>query len=110
MAYTPTTWHGGDVLSAEAMNKIEQGISDAENASNVFIIESSNNTLNKTYAEIKEAYISGKQCLIKYDDNNYYSITGLSLQDSTFEILSGVGGGIFSANTINDYPLFAQYQ
>ena len=26
MAYTPTTWNDGDVMTAEKMNKLEQGI------------------------------------------------------------------------------------
>ena len=28
MAYTPTTWNDGDVITAEKMNKLEQGIKD----------------------------------------------------------------------------------
>lgn len=30
MSYTPTTWHKGDKVTAEKLNKIEQGIVDAE--------------------------------------------------------------------------------
>jgi len=30
MAYTPTTWKTGDKVTAEKLNKIEQGIADAE--------------------------------------------------------------------------------
>ncbi len=105
MAYTPTTWHGGDVLSAEAMNKIEQGISNAENTSGVFIIiaegDGNNYTLNKTYAEIKEAYISGKQCLIKYDDNSYCSVIQLSSNNIQTRNTN------FSASTVNDYPSYS---
>lgn len=26
MAYTPTTWSDGDVITAEKMNKLEQGV------------------------------------------------------------------------------------
>ena len=28
MAYTPTTWTDGDVITAEKMNKLEQGVKD----------------------------------------------------------------------------------
>ena len=28
MAYTPTTWNDGDVITAEKMNKLEQGVKD----------------------------------------------------------------------------------
>lgn len=30
MSYTPTSWHKGDKVTAEKLNKIEQGIVDAE--------------------------------------------------------------------------------
>lgn len=102
MAYTPTTWHGGDVLSAEAMNKIEQGIS---NVSNIFLIEANNNNnntliLNKTFKEIKEAFFDGKQCLIK--TNNEYRL--LCRIDLDFYIVEGD----FIASSENDYPIFTQ--
>ena len=29
MAYTPTEWNCGDTITAEKMNKIEQGIADS---------------------------------------------------------------------------------
>lgn len=28
MAYTPTTWNDGDVITAEKMNKLEKGVKD----------------------------------------------------------------------------------
>lgn len=37
MAYTPTEWKSGDVISAERMNKIEQGI--ANGSSSVLIVD-----------------------------------------------------------------------
>ena len=30
MAYTPTQWNDGDLITAEKMNKLEQGVAEAE--------------------------------------------------------------------------------
>ena len=30
MAYTPTTWSDGDVITAEKMNKLEQGVKNEQ--------------------------------------------------------------------------------
>lgn len=30
MAYTPTTWNDGDVMTAEKMNKLEQGVKNEQ--------------------------------------------------------------------------------
>ena len=32
MAYTPTNWQDGDTITANKLNKLEQGISDNEQA------------------------------------------------------------------------------
>ena len=30
MAYTPTTWNNGDLITAEKLNKLEQGVKDEQ--------------------------------------------------------------------------------
>lgn len=62
MAYTPTTWVTGDTVNATKMNKIEQGIA---NAGSAVIITETNNTLDKTFAEIYDLVHSGTPCYIK---------------------------------------------
>lgn len=61
MAYTKTNWKDGDVISAEKMNKIEQGIEDAVasgGSSDVFMVDD-----NTTYADVMNAAESGKVVL-----------------------------------------------
>lgn len=61
MAYTKTNWKDGDVISAEKMNKIEQGIEDAGasgGSDNVFMFGE-----NTTYADTMKAAESGKAVL-----------------------------------------------
>ena len=69
MAYTPTEWKNGDVITAEKLNKIEDGITDASSGSEVFIITFTNNSsdvynptfvTDKTFDEVADAYNSGK--------------------------------------------------
>lgn len=61
MAYTKTNWKDGDVISAEKMNKIEQGIEDAGasgGSDNVFMFDD-----NTTYTDALHAADSGKAVL-----------------------------------------------
>lgn len=63
MAYTKTNWKDGDVISAEKMNKIEQGIEDAGASSgsgDVFVVDSST-----PFTEMYQAVQSGKAVLGK---------------------------------------------
>lgn len=67
MGYTPTTWSTGDTITAQAMNKIENGIAGA---GSVLVCTSSYNnggyTLDKTVQEIYDAYLAGTPVYIKY--------------------------------------------
>lgn len=60
MAYTPTVWATGDVITAEKLNKAEQGIADAYEVFTVTVTESNGTyTADKTYAEIVESLENG---------------------------------------------------
>ena len=73
MAYTPTEWKSGDVITAEKLNNIEEGISN----SNIFIVNISAHgsggsytvTSDKTYTEIRAAYDAGKIIIGNIDDD-----------------------------------------
>lgn len=71
MSYTPTNWDNGDIITAEKLNKIEQGISDISNSSGggdtggTFVVEvvqeeGSRARLTATWNELKAAYDAGK--------------------------------------------------
>lgn len=82
MAYTPTEWKTGDVITAEKLNNMEQGIVNNEE---VFIIHAtglagSGNphtqpTLDKTYEEIASAYNAGKILAVIGDVDDVSGIT-----------------------------------
>ena len=56
MAYEPTTWKSGDVVTSAKLNKIEQGIANA-GGGGVFVVglDMQTMTLNKTWQEIFDA-------------------------------------------------------
>lgn len=63
MAYTPTEWETGDVITAAKLNNMEQGIEDASSQSMpVNVLSDLVNMvfyLDKTYSEIKRALLAG---------------------------------------------------
>lgn len=64
MAYTKTNWKDGDVISAEKMNKIEQGIEDAGasgGSGDVFVVD----IYHTPFTEMYQAVQSGKAVLGK---------------------------------------------
>lgn len=69
MSYTPTNWQTGDTVTAEKLNKMEQGI---ENANDVFVItltptnQDFSGTIDKTYEEIVAAVNSGVKIFFKF--------------------------------------------
>ena len=72
MAYTPTNWQDGDVITAEKMNKLEQGV--AEGGGGVLLVNvtetSSTFTADKTYDEVDAAVEAGKMVYLVY--NGFY--------------------------------------
>lgn len=77
MSYTPTNWVTGDVITAEKLNNIEQGI---VGAGDLFVINATNvatstnpstkPTLDKTYDEIKAAYDSGMIPVVTFKETS----------------------------------------
>lgn len=78
--YTPTEWKDGDVITAERMNKIEQGVGDATEAASsggnveIVTVESSDRTTytaDKTYTQLLEASRQGKVCIARVYNHQY---------------------------------------
>lgn len=57
MAYTPTEWVTGDVITAEKLNKAEQGIAEASALiiQGVYDESTSTSTIQETFANIRNA-------------------------------------------------------
>lgn len=71
MSYTPTNWQTGDIITAEKLNKLENGVIDSSGSgenSNIFSIHytidgTRATTSDKTYAEIQTAVAVGKELI-----------------------------------------------
>lgn len=95
MGYTPTTWQSGDVITSTKLNKLEQGVSNSVTGM-VVNWDSSNNVLDKTYAEIHDAFAAGTLVRIKYSygsqqysyDEHYGVVTDMySYMNNYFKIM-----------------------
>jgi ribonuclease BN (tRNA processing enzyme) len=64
MAYTPTTWANGDTITAEKLNKLEQGVANVS----ILVVELtlSTGTADHTFAEIFEALRAGTLVYLHY--------------------------------------------
>lgn len=70
MAYTPTVWATGDIITAEKLNKIENGIENVGSSIYTITITNINSenltfTYDKTWNEIKAAYEAGKHVVLR---------------------------------------------
>lgn len=126
MAYTPTTWVSGDTITAAKMNKLEQGVSDASSSGGVLIVHNTQstelnttiNTLDKTWQEIHDASLTGLVVLIGDVDTSpwfgYIDYIGSeyvetqSAISSSFRItfFGGSWSETYSTSSANGYPTY----
>ena len=86
MAYTPTSWSSGDVVTSEKLNKIEDGI---ENATMVVVNVSYADEAYRadaTIDDIEDAISDGKTVIAKYA-GECYNLASVSVGDSTKSIV-----------------------
>lgn len=65
MSYEPTNWQTGDIVTAEKLNKLENGVASGILVVNMVLDEDMDvPMLDKTYAEIESALENNKQVVI----------------------------------------------
>ena len=79
MAYIPTEWETGDVITAEKLNKLENGVAAIPGVMVVLAEEEGDvATLTATYAEIAAAMTDGIPVFIKFQvsegENSIYPV------------------------------------
>lgn len=83
MAYEPTTWRTGDVVTSTKLNKLEQGVAGA-----VFVLTfnwdegTESYVPDKTYAEVAAAYAAGTPVFACIDGD---ALTGVYQREDVFE-------------------------
>lgn len=105
MAYTPTNWECGDVVTAEALNKIEQGIAEA-GGNSLFIVNYDYTNIDKTFAEITQAVNDGKTVIANVAYGQAVFFLKLVSADSIDVRFSAVVPNL-TANTISSAVLYA---
>lgn len=126
MAYTPTNWQCGDVVTAEALNKIEQGIASASGGSSptaplILNVETDETDpqnpiveITTPYSEIKAAYLSGRAVILDpvLLGKWYASMIGLYDFNPGGQIIfvnrTHDGYDVFNASTDADHPILIQ--
>lgn len=69
MAYTPTTWVTGDDVTATKLNKIENGIANANSVATVRLSASGYNSGSKNFGYIAYAYFENGNWHFATDNN-----------------------------------------
>lgn len=93
MAYTPTVWETGDVITAEKLNKAEEGIADASPMIVEFSEEDGTLVANKELNAVLSALSAGKPVnffLVESSNHYVYHLESFSYYDDG----SGIDGAI----------------
>ena len=109
MAYTKNTWNNGDVITAEKLNHMEDGIADSGGGS-AFIIniieDEATWTLDKTWQQIYEAFYSGSECVVKYErgenGQSLYKVDHITNEFGSYNV--GFFSNQLSSNSPDGYP------
>jgi hypothetical protein len=111
MAYTPTEWKAGDVITAEKLNNMEDGIVGAGRALMVTATsETDVPTFNKTLGEIKAAVMAGIFVWVGLTAEIGEQTVAMQGLPTRYTFNEGGGGIIvfqgneYTAPTDNDYP------
>lgn len=74
MAYEPTNWKAGDVVTSAKLNKLEQGVAGAGGTGGVFIVHRTESSeefrLDKTWLEILSALTAEQLVAVCYATND----------------------------------------
>lgn len=115
MAYTPTNWQTGDTITAEKLNKMEQGIASTGGAVQVgytFSTADGTLTFDKTWQELYNSMAAGSLCIATFDLEDFGTyywptmaavITGLTYDSGNYGF--EIGGHVASAQSPTGYPV-----
>lgn len=114
MAYTKTTWQTGDVITAEKLNHMEDGLAIAGGTLVIggFTYDTENEiigTADKTWQEIDNALTAGARCVIVVSTNGGHylmNITGAYVDDGDYCINgnNGYNNFVAIATSADGYP------
>lgn len=118
MAYEPTTWKSGDVVTSAKLNKLEKGVEDAGGVFVVGFSDEEEYVLDKTWTEIRDAMIQKKICIVysEYESDGimtagYTIITATNVAKNELLEITGytvetVSGDQYVAESADGYPTY----
>lgn len=115
MAYTPTVWQTGDVITAEKLNKAEQGIeaASAQSLKVMITTEGTTSTMDKTFKEIADVLDAGGSVLFmevgEYGGYDIYRTDNYGYNESVNYYLT-VNHLLFVAESEDDNPSFTELE
>lgn len=126
MAYEPTNWKSGDVVTSAKLNKLEQGVVDAGGGALVVTANDVTGAFDKTWQEINDALIAGKRVYVAAP----YTMKGITVAGQQMQIIAAHATGddttiegvavimlgfednivaaIATASAPEEYPVFAE--
>lgn len=108
MSYIPTVWASGDIVTSTKLNKLENGVANAGGGGGAFIVYvGDNDTLDKTWQEIYDAFTSGTIALIlagQGENAMANAVISAGYNEIAQAYLVGTNGGNFSCESADDYP------
>lgn len=113
MSYTPTNWQTGDTITAEKLNKLENGVASGGGGGLFKITATLNNetwSVDKTFNEIVSAYNNG-MLIVLYDTNDGYDIPFSGVlyteNETVFYFKDSIVSMLDAASAIIEYKEFA---
>lgn len=111
MAYTKQTWQTGEVITAEKLNHMENGIGSCVMTVNA-TTENDVTTLDKTWQEIHDAIAAGKLVIIPIigATNAEMEIITSAVSDTGFKIFifGNTESAKYLADTADGYPSYSE--
>ncbi len=110
MAYEPTTWKSGDVVTSAKLNKLEKGVQDAGPlfiGYATFDVVKGTGTLDHTWQEIHDAMASGRLVVLSRtttDESATFDIVTKCNVTGDDEYNVGTIGDDFTASSPDGYP------
>lgn len=89
MSYEPTQWKTGDIVTSAKLNRLENAVANV----GILVINSQNNTLDKTYQEIEDAFANGVTCAVFSHSEE--------MQECNFVTMIGVNEGAYAVGIFN---------
>lgn len=114
MAYDPTVWKSGDTITSAKLNKLENGLAEASGGGTgggvLKVGVNGQSQMDKTYAEIKAAFMEGIVFNILPTSDGYVLCIVTNCyngEEGCYVSLNRMYGGgelSFECQTENDYP------